>query len=545
MLSKWWDMSRKNKETLKSLRKRVNWEIYEDRVKLLFQLEPIFYEWKDPLPNLREIFQGDEIDRLLTDSANLEDSEIGERFIVFVACSGYKDQPELDEDGDPVLQRTTALHHAARRKSENWWGLSRHLFRIFDRFDANYRDFFGCTHLHIACQLRCPELVGQFLDRGQNPDCLPCKFVDPPLHLIIRTGVRLCRLFEMLLLGGADPNLPDTEGRAPLHAICEKPYGAHRWVLDLIDFCRQYQKPLNFDARDALGRTALHVALIHDRRNLIEVLMLDTDMNLADADGLTPLHIICKNCPYSRDLYLRWLLELFKVNDLKRQRVLIDAQDKQGRTPLQWAVTNVWPGAVDLLLKRGADLSSFVFPSKICFGKGMASRNANFKLRLASGLMAIVESLENAGYELELSDALTIMESFFEHKVFEKSTSLVQRLHDDKKFEIEAKNKEIIQGLSLYDLIQLQPREVTKQFSFNDWFKNSEKFFNRVSIFYYEAFTAHLAEKLSRKFFLSWALVTFCELIHFRLPILCCDMMIENLPNEDLYNICLAATGQN
>ncbi|KAL7302886.1 hypothetical protein TKK_0004115 [Trichogramma kaykai] len=54
----------------------------------------------------------------------------------------------------------------------------------------------------------------------------------------------------------------------------------------------------------------------------------------------------------------------------------------------------------------------------------------------------------------------------------------------------------------------------------------------------------YLCEKLSRRFFRRWALDPFMELIHYRLLILCCDMIVEELSNEDLYNTCVAATGQ-
>ncbi|KAL7305462.1 hypothetical protein TKK_0002201 [Trichogramma kaykai] len=56
-----------------------------------------------------------------------------------------------------------------------------------------------------------------------------------------------------------------------------------------------------------------------------------------------------------------------------------------------------------------------------------------------------------------------------------------------------------------------------------------------------EACYLHLCEKLWRQFFRRWALDPFMKLIHYRLPILCCDMVVEELMNKDLYHICLAA----
>ncbi|CAB0038936.1 unnamed protein product [Trichogramma brassicae] len=53
-------------------------------------------------------------------------------------------------------------------------------------------------------------------------------------------------------------------------------------------------------------------------------------------------------------------------------------------------------------------------------------------------------------------------------------------------------------------------------------------------------FSSRLCERVSRTFFRDWALDPFLELIHYRLPIECCEMVIEELRNQDLYNVCLA-----
>uniref|UniRef100_A0ABD2WG81 Uncharacterized protein n=1 Tax=Trichogramma kaykai TaxID=54128 RepID=A0ABD2WG81_9HYME len=235
---------------------------------------------------------------------------------------------------------------------------------------------------------------------------------------------------------------------------------------------------------------------------------------------------------------------LFETNDHIQQRLVqIDARDILGRTPLQCAVANLLPSVVDILLEQGADLSSFVFPTESHFVERFKERHGqpNFHLRLASGLMSILESLQKKGYELKRSDALMIMKFFANYGLFEKDASLVQRLRDDENFSIEAKNIKIMQDLTMYDLIQLRPKQAAKQLAFTDYFKLC----NQLPINNYEAYGRHMSEKLSRRFFSSWALDTFCELIHYRLSIEICDMIIENLNNEVLYNICLASTGQN
>ncbi|CAB0028915.1 unnamed protein product [Trichogramma brassicae] len=122
------------------------------------------------------------------------------------------------------------------------------------------------------------------------------------------------------------------------------------------------------------------------------------------------------------------LTELFfKINDEMQQTVQIDARDKWGWTPLQWAVASLKPDVFDVLLDRGADLSSFVFPTEDYFGQWCSQRHEeswpHFKLRLASSVLITVERLEKRGYELERSDAQTIM-AFFVNPMSFQSFSL-------------------------------------------------------------------------------------------------------------------------
>ncbi|CAB0042584.1 unnamed protein product [Trichogramma brassicae] len=51
------------------------------------------------------------------------------------------------------------------------------------------------------------------------------------------------------------------------------------------------------------------------------------------------------------------------------------------------------------------------------------------KSKLASGALLTIEILESAGYELEWSDALTVMKFFAKHRLFEEN--LEKRWYDD------------------------------------------------------------------------------------------------------------------
>ncbi|KAL7293960.1 hypothetical protein TKK_0012540 [Trichogramma kaykai] len=291
----------------------------------------------------------------------------------------------------------------------------------------------------------------------------------------------------------------------------------------------------------------LHMALVWNHRKVVELLLKNgANPNFACADGCTPLHAICQR--NDDDDLAKLFLEM---NDELNQLVPVDAVDKLDRTPLQWAVTSFLPGVVDLLLDRCADLSSFVFPTKSHFDQKFEEwlydkkDLCTFKLIVASGILPVIERLEKRGYDLKRSETLTLMGLFAEHGFFEKSADYVEFWYDDEEFAREAKKVMMKPSLSLYDLIRLRPVEAIKQLKFKDYFALawSEKLYElpQGSI---QTCVMHLCENLSRGFFRRWALASFLELMHYRLPILCCHLIIKQLINEDLWHICQAAADQ-
>uniref|UniRef100_A0ABD2WT25 Uncharacterized protein n=1 Tax=Trichogramma kaykai TaxID=54128 RepID=A0ABD2WT25_9HYME len=137
-----------------------------------------------------------------------------------------------------------------------------------------------------------------------------------------------------------------------------------------------------------------------ENKDVVELLLRQgANPNLENADGLTHLQIICKK--YRTDD----LAEIFlKICDDIQRTVQIDVVNyKLRRTPLQCAVASLMPNTVHALLNYGADLSSFVFPTEDYFGEEIEPRayDVNIKLRLASRALAVCESLEKKGYELD------------------------------------------------------------------------------------------------------------------------------------------------
>ncbi|CAB0034737.1 unnamed protein product [Trichogramma brassicae] len=92
---------------LKSLRANANWNIEDERRKFLRELYTLIRQWKGRLPNLRDVFRKEEIDWLLTESLKRMESI---RLVNFVILTGYRNEPDVGEDGKPLFHRTTPLH---------------------------------------------------------------------------------------------------------------------------------------------------------------------------------------------------------------------------------------------------------------------------------------------------------------------------------------------------------------------------------------------------------------------------------------------------
>ncbi|XP_023315856.1 ankyrin-1-like [Trichogramma pretiosum] len=433
----------------------------------------------------------------------------------------------------------TPLHHAIRHGHKK-------VFELLLRRDANpnLADNDGWTALHTICIVADDSGWAKMLfeiseeNNRQVQIDVQCTHNCTPLHLAL-IKVELREVAELLLRKGAATNLVDWKGSTPLHTVCRSDDDDQDLARMLIDISNEENNPVEVDARDKLGRTPLHLALAERNCRVVEYLLkLGADPNLTDKNGFSPLHVI------SKDLYDdAELLELFFDASKEADRpVRVDVQDKKGRTPLQLAVANLSLDKVDVLLDRGADLSNFVFSSKSFFVERFRwVRAMDEKLSLASKIVAVVERLEKRGYELDRSDALNIMSLFAEYGLFEKSVDLDEYWYDDEEFVSKSKEIMVIPSLSLHDLIRLRPEEAAKQLKHENYIELARS--NKLSDLpegHTELCVRHLCEKLSRGFFWPWALDAFYELKHCQLPVLCCEMIIAELKNEDLYNICLA-----
>ncbi|CAB0028988.1 unnamed protein product [Trichogramma brassicae] len=140
------------------------------------------------------------------------------------------------------------------------------------------------------------------------------------------------------------------------------------------------------------------------------------------------------------------------------------------------------------------------------------------------------------------------MKFFDEHELFKKSSTKVEECwydDDDEVFASEAKKITITSGTSLYDVLKLRPEEEDKLLAYTDYYEFAHHYMVwKPNEPHCRTCIWHLCEKMSRGFFRRWAQDAFWELIQKRLPTECCEKIFDDLTNEDLYRICLAAADE-
>ncbi|CAB0045206.1 unnamed protein product, partial [Trichogramma brassicae] len=193
----------------------------------------------------------------------------------------------------------------------------------------------------------------------ENEDCKieeeEQKSIDFSLHSAIKRG--LMHEMEILLRVGVDPNSANDQKSTPLHLICTDDVSL---IKHFLDTCKNIKTPVQVNAQDCKGKTPLHLALVgvknassywlqdillemypepqdaSDRtfprltvadepNRAVELLLRsDANPNVADNEGSTSLHVICKRDDDNDNL----MEMLFEICDEVDMPVEVDARDK-------------------------------------------------------------------------------------------------------------------------------------------------------------------------------------------------------------------------
>ncbi|KAL7303593.1 hypothetical protein TKK_0003748 [Trichogramma kaykai] len=361
-------------EKLKRLRDGVNWADEKDRSRAVRRLYEIICNWKERLPDLRQLFPREQLEQLMVDSMNLKCQGkynfVAKRLVKFVELCGYRDDPDsyakktdgLRRQRPVVHRRSTPLHHAAAKNIDY---LVPGLFAIYDDYAATYADEHGLTHFHVACRFNRVEVVRAYLDLGRDPNYVArdpedghaLEGVEPPLHTALLHNCR--ETAALLMRRGADPSMRNYRGETPLHSVCrrDRRYHADHLLKFFFECVRRLELPAVWvEARDRRGNAPLHLAARNNDARSVRFLLRRARASpiVRNHDQQTAMHLACQ----MTDADPVEMVELYHgVMDRHRLELAsgVDPRDWFGWTPLNYALLNGQERVAELLIERGAD----------------------------------------------------------------------------------------------------------------------------------------------------------------------------------------------
>ncbi|XP_066281123.1 NF-kappa-B inhibitor epsilon-like isoform X2 [Branchiostoma lanceolatum] len=221
--------------------------------------------------------------------------------------------------------------------------------------EAFCQDQDGDTTLHMGVIHSRPEVVDRMLELAPSPDHLDIRNHLQQTPLALATVTDQSEVARQLLVHGASLDIPDRNGRTPLHLACLRGNGSLIQALTTpvsprevkhMHLGRLQRIPQDLEQRDYEGFTCLHLAASERHYHIVQYLVhIGADVNSPDGkSGRTALH------------------HAVERNDIQMVRELlfgcraqVDAQMYNSCTPLHLAVGRRHQEITSLLIQAGAN----------------------------------------------------------------------------------------------------------------------------------------------------------------------------------------------
>ncbi|WP_456201480.1 ankyrin repeat domain-containing protein [Wolbachia endosymbiont of Protocalliphora sialia] len=204
-------------------------------------------------------------------------------------------------------------------------------FLLSKGVSINDTDKQGYTPLHYAAWRGRLEIAELLVDKGASINTADASTAGKkPIHVAAENNSK--SIIEFLISKGVNVDEADKNGWAPLH------YAAKFDQLEVAKFL--IEKGANINAADTstIGEKPIHVAAENNSKNIIEFLISKgVSVNDTDKDGRTPLY------------WASWNGRLDVVEYLIGKGADISAKDKDGRNPLDVAKGHQYDNVVEYL----------------------------------------------------------------------------------------------------------------------------------------------------------------------------------------------------
>ncbi|HJD64690.1 MAG TPA: ankyrin repeat domain-containing protein [Rickettsia endosymbiont of Diachasma alloeum] len=219
-----------------------------------------------------------------------KDSEIISQFIRF-----------QDQEGKSILSAAVLINNQAAIN-----------LLVQHKADINIQDGDGNTPLHLAMHSSNTKVIKYLIDKGTRLD-IKNKAGNAAVHLAVKNHDSASLV--LLKAKNADFKLQDNDGNTALHlALKRMDQEVIALLLSFVDdgsmlLCIENQNgdtilklalmsednkiiSLFVNFHDSMDSTALHLAVKHNKQDIIDLLIANTaDINIQDGDGNTPLHL--------------------------------------------------------------------------------------------------------------------------------------------------------------------------------------------------------------------------------------------------------------